>query len=129
MRDIKLKKPNHQAAEQLRHQLEEWRQTHRPHAPIPSEIWARAVELARQHGVSQTARALRLDYGSLKQRMENQSEPFHPEQSFVEWFTPMSGNVAECSILVQSERGTKMQVELKNLPPQWFSSVLRDFLA
>jgi len=118
-----------QATEQLCRQLAEWRQTHRPPTPIPSELWDRAVELAQQHGVGPTARALRLDHGSLKQKVENRSEPFHPGSAFVEWFTPMSGNVSECSIMIESERGAKMHVELKNLPPQWFSSVLRDFVA
>ena len=51
----------------VRRQLARWRQT-RPHprAPIPSAVWAAAVVLARQHGVSPMARALPIDYGALK---------------------------------------------------------------
>src|ERR1017187_2089744 len=59
--------------EQLRSQLTEWRQTHRPPTPIPSEIWAGAVEIAQKLGVSPTARALRVGYVQLKQRMEGSS--------------------------------------------------------
>jgi len=57
--------------ERVRRRLERWRQT-RAHlrAPIPKNIWAGAVALARQHGLYQTARALPINYGVLKQHLE-----------------------------------------------------------
>lgn len=79
--------------------------------------------------MSPTARALRVGHVQLKQRMESQSEPFQPGPAFLEWFAPMSASVAECSIVVESERGTKVQVELKNVSPQWVASMLRDLVA
>ena len=44
---------------------------------MPEELWADAVSLARSHGIAPIARALRLDYGSLKKRVERspESEP------------------------------------------------------
>lgn len=39
--------------------------------PIPERLWAAAAELAREHRISPTASALRLDYGRLKQRVES----------------------------------------------------------
>jgi hypothetical protein len=51
--------------------FERWRSTHRGRLPIPKRLWAAAVELAREHGVFQTAKALRLEYGKLKQLLES----------------------------------------------------------
>jgi hypothetical protein len=36
---------------------------------MPEDLWAAAVCLARSHGIAPIARALRLDYGSLKKRV------------------------------------------------------------
>jgi hypothetical protein len=40
---------------------------------IPEPLWAAAVKAAGRHGVHQTARALRLDYYSLKRRVEREA--------------------------------------------------------
>lgn len=41
--------------------------------PIPERLWTAAVELAREHGAFDTARALRLKYGKLKRLLESAS--------------------------------------------------------
>jgi hypothetical protein len=51
--------------EDLRQRLEHWRSTHKRRGRIPEALWAEAAELARQHGVYQTARTLRLEYTML----------------------------------------------------------------
>lgn len=65
------KSPRPLSLEGVRRRLERWRRT-RTHlrAPIPKNIWAGAVALARQHGLYQTARALPINYGTLKQHLE-----------------------------------------------------------
>jgi hypothetical protein len=50
--------------------FERWRSAHTGRLPIPERLWAAAAELAREHGVFPTAKALRLEYGKLKQRVE-----------------------------------------------------------
>ena len=69
MRPTKSARPL--SMERLRRRLERWRRT-RAHlrAPIPKNIWASAVALARQHGLYQTARALPINYGGLKRHLE-----------------------------------------------------------
>jgi len=52
--------------EELRQQLESWRNTHAHRSRIPEALWTSAVKLARQHGLHQTAKALHLDYRKLK---------------------------------------------------------------
>lgn len=55
---------------QLRQDFEAWRQGRLRREPIPEPLWARAVQLARRHGVTRTSRALQLGYQPLKARLE-----------------------------------------------------------
>ena len=48
--------------------LRRWRSSHARRAPFPDALWAAAGELAREHGINRTAKALRLEYGKLKER-------------------------------------------------------------
>ena len=58
--------------DRVRRRLDRWRQR-RAHArsPIPAPIWTAAGGLVPRHGLYQTARALRLDYGTLKRHVES----------------------------------------------------------
>src|ERR1019366_3700212 len=47
--------------------LKRWRSSHARRLPIPEPLWAAAAELAREHGIFPTAKALHLEYGKLKQ--------------------------------------------------------------
>ncbi len=47
-----------------------WRQTRVPKSRIPQALWDLAVELAASEGLNRTARALKLDYYTLKERVE-----------------------------------------------------------
>jgi hypothetical protein len=51
----------------LYRRFERWRSAHTGRLPIPERLWAAATELAREHGVFPTAKALHLEYGKLKQ--------------------------------------------------------------
>jgi hypothetical protein len=53
--------------------FERWRSAHTGRWPIPKRLWTAAVELAGEHGVFHTAKALRLDYSKLKQLLESSS--------------------------------------------------------
>ena len=48
--------------------IEHWRRVRAKRSPMPAELWESAVSLARVHGVYAIARALRLNYETLKQR-------------------------------------------------------------
>ena len=49
-----------------RRQLEQWRNRQSGRKRLPQELWAKAVALAREHGLNKTARTLDLKYDSLK---------------------------------------------------------------
>ena len=81
------KSPRPLSIERVRRRLERWRRTRaHPRAPIPKNIWAGAVALARQHGLYQTARALPINYGALKQHLEaaDQTGSSEARSGFVE---------------------------------------------
>jgi hypothetical protein len=52
--------------QELSGRFEDWRRTRRGKLAIPEPLWAAAAELARSHGVCQTAQVLRLEYKKLK---------------------------------------------------------------
>ncbi len=54
---------------EVRDQVAEWRETRTSRGRMPKEIWAAAVSLAQQYGVSKTAISLRLSYDSLKRNL------------------------------------------------------------
>ncbi len=99
-----------------------WRKAHVGRRPIPEPLWAAAAQLAREHGVFQTAKTLRLDYVKLKQlttsahstpgksvrrRVERPVAP----AAFMELLAPGAGG-SECLIELEGPRG-KMRIQWK----------------
>lgn len=103
------RRPVSAEVEGVRRRIEHWRQTRPKRTAMPEELWAAAVGLAEEHSVYRMARALRLDYSTLKLRavqaeLSGGDEPT-PLAGFVE-FEPgrvlgggevHSGGVAELS--------------------------------
>ena len=50
--------------------IEHWRETRTKRGRMPKALWSAAVDLAETHGVGAISRWLRLDYYSLKRRVE-----------------------------------------------------------
>jgi len=48
----------------------DWRSTRKRGVPIPDALWSAAVGIARRHGLTEISRALSVEYGVLKRRME-----------------------------------------------------------
>jgi hypothetical protein len=106
--------------------FERWRSAHAGRLPIPERLWAAAVELAREHGVFHTARALRLEYGKLKRLLESASpaakgrrggrrggvRSLTPPPAFVELMTMPTAGLSECLIELEGRRG-KMRIQWK----------------
>ena len=94
--------------------IEQWRQRRRPRARIPEELWREAAELAGSYGINRTARALRLDYYSLKKRVAVAARSGKCAPAFVELLPggmPVSG--PECLIEVEDGGGVKMRIRLQ----------------
>lgn len=103
--------------ERLRRRFDRWRQTCDGRSRIPEVLWASAVKAVSRYGLNPTARALRLDYYSLKRRVEatasrSRSER-RPAVEFIELASPLSGSAPECVLELEHPRGAKMRVQLK----------------
>ena len=59
--------------ERVRQRFEDWRRTHPERARISDSLWTAAVKAAGSHGICRTAKTLRVDYYSLKQRLAQSS--------------------------------------------------------
>jgi hypothetical protein len=104
--------------QELRGRFEDWRRTRRGKVPIPEPLWAAAAELARSHGVCQTAQVLRLEYKKLKQLTngEEGGKPVRRRRSsapatFMELVPPPTA-AAECVIELEGPRG-KLRIQWK----------------
>lgn len=98
--------------QQLKQQLEEFRNTNPPRSRLPVSIWAAAVEAAQRHGLHLTSKTLRMDYAGLKKRSRpaTQSSP-----AFLEL---LAATPPECVVEVESA-GSRMRVALKGIPLDW----------
>lgn len=79
------KEPSWEDLDPVREQIRAWRETRHLPGPMPSEIWDRAVVLARAFGVCKVARAVRLDYSALRKKVAKAMEtPGLVKPTFVE---------------------------------------------
>jgi len=94
--------------------FDRWRSAKRPRARIPEDLWSMAVGLAREHGVNRTARALRLDYYTLKRRLEASSEAEEKGADFIEVFpVGMVPGGREWAMELESGTGAQMRMRVK----------------
>lgn len=95
--------------ERVRRRLERWRRTRaHPRSPIPDTIWVSAVAVARQDGLYQTARALRVDYGALKHHMEatGETDRRRSTPAFIEVAGSTLSDLGACVIELEGPRAT-----------------------
>src|SRR5271157_2004342 len=104
--------------QELSGRFEDWRRTRRGKLPIPEPLWAAAAELARSHGVCQTAQVLRLEYKKLKQLTDGQAggKPVRhrraPAPATFMGLVPPPTAAGECVIELEGPRG-KMRIQWK----------------
>jgi hypothetical protein len=97
--------------EGVRERIDRWRQGRAAGKPMPAELWEAAADVAREQGVSRTARALGLDYQNLKSRAQV-GKPVETAR-FVEWTPPEPAAV--CRIEIESANGTRIKMELPSV--------------
>jgi hypothetical protein len=114
--------------EQARQQFEHWREVRPSLSPIPKKLWALAVKIAQEHGVSRTAETLRLNYYTLKERLQTAGGSTHRPQStstFVELVPQPSG--ALCTIELEVGQGAKMKIQLARPEAVDLVALIRNF--
>jgi len=111
----------------LYRRFERWRSAHTGRLPIPERLWVAATELAREHGVFCTVKALRLECGKLKQRVEaavpaakaraavsRRSRSGLRPPTFVELLAPRPDSSPECRVELEGPRG-RMRIDFKGV--------------
>jgi hypothetical protein len=104
--------------------IEQWRQQRRPRARIPEELWRQAADLACAYGINRTAKALRLDYYSLKKRLaaaarsgERLPVVSRSGQRAAEFVEILHGGMpadrSECLIELEDASGAKMRIRVQ----------------
>jgi len=127
--------------EQVRRRWAEWRSTHAVRSRLPEELWAAAAELVQRDGIDATARALDVDKPSLRKwagrlnpgppqpaRRKSQSKQrANALPAFVELLASGSGTGTSCRVEVESQRGAKLRLELKDIQPSELAELIRVF--
>jgi len=108
----RTKAPIPSALAKGRRRFEEFRRRHRPRAPLPKDLWALAVDLAREHGLNRTAGALGLDYYSLKTRVDAAGDS-GDKPEFIELLPAGFPPGPECTIEMEDGCGAKMRIRMK----------------
>jgi hypothetical protein len=90
------------------------------------------VKVAEAHGIHPTARALGVDYYSLKERLEKKSAAHSRASSangaaFVELATPAQMALQECILELEDVEGAKMRIHLKGIEAPDLAALSRTF--
>lgn len=100
----------------LRGRFAAWRQERTKGSLIPEPLWGAAVQAALEHGVWQTSKHLRVDYYSLKKRVErghSKAAPGGPVE-----FVEIPGKVLSpgpgCVLEIEDRKGVRLRVELRD---------------
>jgi len=98
-------------------EFEGWRES-REQRRIPDWLWSQAVRVAAAHGVSRTARALRLNAQALRERMEGAaSAPGTAapvaRTGFVELRMPPMAGASGYVLELESARGARLRLEVR----------------
>ena len=95
--------------------LTQWRAQHGGRGiPVPEELWAEVVKVARVEGAGTTARALRLDRARLEARMamDRGAEVAEARSGFVELDAGRLGLPARTVVRFHGRDGERLEVEI-----------------
>jgi len=118
--------------ERTRQRFERWRETRKVRSRIPESLWTSAVKMARAYGINRTARVLRVNYYSLKERVESETSSAEVSKrntpsTFVELTAPTIASTCECLLELEDMGGAKMRIELKGVEVPDLAALSRSF--
>lgn len=115
-----------------------WRASRRRGERIPEDLWAEALRLAEQHGVSKTALTLKLDYYALQRRLGRgqateslscRTSAASLPSRFVEVSLDRPSPALTCMIEIEGRvggaSGSRLRLELKGLAPTELAAFVR----
>ena len=122
--------------QELSRQIEQWRSTRPSRMPMPEPLWTLAANLASRYSVAQVSRFLRLDYYSLKERVQPAArseavagqETTPARATFIELPPLTTATASECSIELEHPRGPRMRSLVKGTALPHLAALTRAFL-
>jgi hypothetical protein len=114
----------------VQRRFDQWRRTHRVRSRLPESLWGSAVKIADVYGIHRTARALRLDYYSLKKRIEPKAVAAGEGNAVATFLElPSLGQVGtgECILELEDVEGAKMRIHLKGHQVPDLAALARGF--
>jgi hypothetical protein len=93
----------------------EWRRSRRGRERIPDALWRMAAEAASIHGLTSTARRLRLNSARLKDHLQTlaRDRASGSAPGFLELPWPGAALVPECILEAEDRSGRKLRIQLK----------------
>jgi len=123
------KVPSPEQLAPLRRQLQEWRKVRTGPEPIPEDLWAGAVALAKEFGICPIARALPVDYTALRKRVERPSRAGLVKPTFVQLpATVVPAAVPAATIEISARDGSRMLIHLEAGRGMEAASIVAAFL-
>jgi len=129
--------------DRLRLRFDRWRRTHKARSRIAEPLWAAAVKVAGKYGLHRTAKALRLDYYSLKKRLEGDAVTASTSEQtasiagnasaggdgprFLQWPLASWPGSGECTLELEDAGGARLRVHLKGFGPPDLAALSRSF--
>jgi hypothetical protein len=120
--------------EGLRRRFERWRRTREGRSRIPEPLWTSAVKVAGRYGTGRTARLLRVDYYSLKKRVEGAPAATASRvpagaagAAFLELAPPVQVGPCEWTLEFEAAGGARMRLHFKGVQPPDLAALSRGF--
>jgi hypothetical protein len=116
-----------------RERFERWRSGRKVRCRIPDSLWASAVKVAKRWGIHRTSRVLRVNYYSLKKRVEldqaasSQVTDGSRAATFIELSAGEMAGPCECTFELEDGAGSKMHVHLKGITGIDLAALSRSF--
>jgi len=119
--------------EGVRRRFERWRRTRKVRSAIPEPLWTSAVKMAGAYGLHRTSKALRVNYYSLKKRMDREAAAVvgTPKEdastAFIELAPPLSVGSCDCTMELEAPDGAKMRVHVAGAAMPDLAALSRSF--
>ena len=105
--------------QKVRQRFVRWRRSRKPGARIPEPMWTSAVKMATTYGLHPTAKALGLDYNSLKRHIQQATavatDTPEAETTFVDLTASPLVSHGECIVELEDTQGASMRIHLKGV--------------
>jgi len=122
----------------LRRRFEDWRRTREVRSRIPDPLWGSAVKLAGVYGLHRTAKALRVNYYALKERVEEKAvaDSSNVSEGDTTTFLELAATgpacsipagSCECTLELEDADGAKMRVRLSGIATPDLIALSRSF--